>query len=141
VADLLTLANVLQMRGHVHKRGKTWSYVLDCGRDPATARPQQRTKGGFRTRKAAEDALSIALTSMSDGTYIPPDPQTVAEWVDRWLVSMAPKVRPSTLRDYRMGLTRVKDRLGQKRLQDLRPLDLEELYAALLESGHRPRRT
>ncbi|MGZ6977429.1 MAG: Arm DNA-binding domain-containing protein, partial [Acidimicrobiia bacterium] len=68
------------MRGHVHKRGKTWTYVLDCGRDPATGRRRQRTKGGFRTRKAAEDALSIALTSMNDGTYIAPDPQTVAEW-------------------------------------------------------------
>ena len=74
---------------------------------------------------------------MRNGTYISPDPQTVAEWVDRWLVAMAPKVRASTLRDYRMGLTRVKDRLCQKRLQELRPLDIEELYAALLESGHR----
>ncbi len=125
------------MRGHVHKRGKTWTYVVDAGRDSATGHRRQRTKGGFRTRKAAEDALSIALTAMNDGTYITPDPQTVAEWIDRWLVAMAPKVRSSTLRDYRMGLTRVKDRLGQKRLQDLRPLDVEELYAALLESGHR----
>ncbi len=125
------------MRGHVHKRGKTWTYVVDSGRDPATGRRRQRTKGGFRTRRAAEDALSIALTAMNDGSYISPDPQTVAEWVDRWLVSMAPKVRSSTLRDYRMGLTRVKDRLGQKRLQELRPLDVEELYASLLESGHR----
>lgn len=125
------------MRGHVHKRGRTWTYVLDSGRDAATGVRHQRTKGGFRTRKAAEDALSIALTAMNDGTYISPDPQTVAEWIDRWLPAMEPKVRASTFRDYKMGLTRVKDRLGKKRLQDLRPLDVEDFYTSLLKTGHR----
>jgi integrase len=40
------------MRGHVRKRGNTWSYVIDVGTDPATGRRRQRTKGGFPTRKA-----------------------------------------------------------------------------------------
>ena len=34
------------MRGHVHKRGSTWGYVVDVGRDPATGKRKQRTKGG-----------------------------------------------------------------------------------------------
>ncbi len=50
---------------------------------------------------------------------------------------MAPKIRSSTLRDYRNGLGRVADRLGHMPLQSLRPLDIEELYAALLRDGHR----
>jgi integrase len=65
------------------------------------------------------------------------DPQTVNEWVDRWLVSMEPKIRPATLREYRMGLGRVKDHLGYLKLQDLRPLHIEELYSTLLREGHR----
>ena len=81
--------------------------------------------------------MSVALTAMNDGTYISPDPQTVGEWIDRWLPAMEPKVRPSTFRDYKMGLTRVKDRLGKKRLQDLRPLDVEDFYTSLLKTGHR----
>ena len=125
------------MRGHVHKRGQTWTYVVDGGRDPATGRRRQRTKGGFRTKRLAEEALAAALQSMHDGSFVATDPQTVGEWIDRWLVAMAPKIRSSTLRDYRMGLTRVKDRLGHVRLQELRPLDVEELYASLLEDGHR----
>ncbi len=77
------------------------------------------------------------MSSLGEGTYISRDPQTVSEWIDRWLASMAPKVRPSTLRDYRVGLARVKERLGNVRLQELRPLDIEEMYAGLLENGHR----
>jgi integrase len=77
------------------------------------------------------------IGSVADGTYVAPDPQTVGEWIDRWLVTIAPKIRASTLRDYRNGLGRVKDRLGRIRLQALRPLDVEELYASLLADGHR----
>ncbi len=68
------------MRGHVHKRGRTWTYVMDAGRDPATGHRRQRTKGGFRTRRDAEDALAVAVSSVNDGTYIAKDPQTVGEW-------------------------------------------------------------
>ena len=50
---------------------------------------------------------------------------------------MKPKIRESTWRDYRNGLHRVSDRLGQVPLQSLRPLDVEELYADLLREGRR----
>lgn len=125
------------VRGHVHRRGKNWAYVVDVGRDPATGRRRQQTKSGFRTKRAAEDAMSDLIGSVNDGSYVAPDPRTVGEWIERWLVTIAPKIRPSTLRDYRNGLGRVTDRLGRIRLQALRPLDIEELYASLLADGHR----
>jgi integrase len=121
----------------VHWRGKTWAYVVDVGRDPGTGRRRQQTKGGFRTKRAAEDAMAELIRSVADGSYVAPDPQTLAQWIERWLVTIAPKVRSSTLRDSRTGLGRVTERLGHIRLQALRPLDIEEFYASLLEDGHR----
>jgi len=125
------------MQGHVLRRGTTWSYVVDVGRDPASGRRRQRTKGGFRTKKEAQQALAALIRTLGDGTYVARDPQTLDEWIQRWLGTMAPKVRSSTLRDYANGLNRVSERLGQMPLQSLRPLDVEELYAALLKSGGR----
>lgn len=125
------------MRGHVSKRGKTWGYVVDVGRDPATGRRRQRTKGGFKTRREADAALAELIRSVGTGTYVARDPQTLAEWTERWLATMAPKIRPSTLSDYRKSLAHVTQRIGEVRLQALRPLDVEELYATLLEEGHR----
>ena len=125
------------MRGHVHRRGATWTYVVDVGRDPATGRRRQQTKGGFRTKKDAERALGETMRSLDEGTHVARDPQTLGEWIERWLETMVPKVRASTLRDYRNGLQRVSDRLGSVQLQALRPLDLEELYADLLREGKR----
>jgi integrase len=111
--------------------------VVDVGPDPASGRRRQRTKGGFATKREAERALREVVGTLDEGTYVAPDPQTLGEWLDRWLDTMAPKIRESTLRDYRNGLRRVKDRLGKVPLQSLRPLDLEQFYASLLKEGRR----
>ena len=125
------------MRGHTHRRGTTWTYVVDCGRDPKTLKRKQLTKGGFASKKLAEAALAEVLQSLGAGTHVAPDPQTVGAWINGWLVTIAPKIRVSTLRDYRVGLERVKDRLGPIKLQELKPLDIELFYAQLLLDGHR----
>jgi integrase len=77
------------------------------------------------------------VRNLGDGSYVARDPRTLDEWITRWLKTMAPKVRSSTLRDYANGLARVTERLGQMPLQALRPLDIEELYASLLKDGRR----
>ncbi len=125
------------MRGHVYRRGSTWTYIVDCGRDPQTRVRKQLTKGGFASKKLAEAALAEVLQSLGAGTHVARDPQTVGEWIDSWLVTVAPKIRVSTLRDYRLGLERVKGRLGLIKLQELKPLDVELFYAQLLLDGHR----
>ena len=55
------------MRGSVVKRGNTWSYVVDVGRDPVSGRRRQRWKGGFATKREAERALGRALAAVGAG--------------------------------------------------------------------------
>jgi integrase len=125
------------MRGHVLRRGKSWSWIVDVGRDPATGKRRQEMKGGFPTRRDAERALAHVVSDLDTGTHVTRDPETVGEWIDRWLPTMAAKVRPSTYRDYGHCLERVVARFGHVRLQELTPLQIEEFYASLLRSGHR----
>jgi Arm DNA-binding domain len=49
------------MRGAVYKRGSTWTWHFDIDPDPLTGRRRQRTKGGYQTKKAAEQALADAI--------------------------------------------------------------------------------
>ena len=136
------------MRGHVRKRGTTWSYVIDVGRDPATRKRRQQWKGGFRTRKAAEAALAEAVGAVNAGTHVAPDPADRRR-VDRPLArddgAEDPRRRPCATTA--TGSRRVSDRLGHVKLQALQPLDVEELYASLLRkviataAGSRRRRS
>jgi nucleotide-binding universal stress UspA family protein len=45
--------------------------------------------------RATEMAETIG--ALSDGSYVAPDPLTLGERIERWLVTMAPKVRSSTV--------------------------------------------
>lgn len=48
------------MRGHIVKRGSTWSFVVDIGRDENGKR-KQKWFSGFKTKKEAEKALASII--------------------------------------------------------------------------------
>jgi hypothetical protein len=82
------------MRGHVYKRGKSWTCVFDEQADEHGKR-RQRSKGGFATRKEAQRFLTDTLARLDRGTYAAPSKLTVAEFLDHeWLPAVEPTVRP-----------------------------------------------
>jgi hypothetical protein len=88
------------MRGHVRKRGNSWTAIYDEGYDEDGKRVQ-RWKGGFGTRKEAQAALTRVLGSLGDGSYVQPSKVAVRDYlVDEWLPAIAGTVRPLTLTQY-----------------------------------------
>ncbi len=75
------------MRGHVFKRGSTWSFIHDVGRR-ADGRRQQTLKGGFATKREAQAALFESLSLVAKGIVQDPGRLTLREYlVDQWLPS------------------------------------------------------
>lgn len=123
------------MRGHVRKRGGTWAVVYDEGRDDG-GRRVQRWKGGYATRREAEEALTKILSSLAMGEYVRPTADTFGGFLDEWLEAIEAQVRPSTLASYRMMVDKhVKPRVGTVKLQKLTALKLNAAYAAMLRDG------
>ena len=90
------------MQGHVYKRGKSWTYVADAGRDPAPpARAARSSKGGFRTRKAAEAAMREYLHARESGQLTEHTSATVGEYLEQWLANQEPTARKTTFRGYK----------------------------------------
>lgn len=127
------------MTGHVRKRGATWAYVLDVGRDPETGKRRQRWRSGFPRRKDAQEALTKALGQLGDGTYAEPTRQTVAEYLlDEWLPARRSQVRDSTAGEYeRIIRTHIIPRIGGRRLQAVTPAMLNAMYGDLRATGGR----
>ncbi|MDP9335022.1 MAG: site-specific integrase [Actinomycetota bacterium] len=129
------------MRGSVVKRGDTWSYVVDVGRDPVSGRRRQRWKGGFATKREAEKALGRALAAAGAGEVADAGGLTVGAYFDQWLAGHAPSLKPSTAKSYHEVVQwYVQPRLGRVKLVDLNALLISSLYADLLASGGRRRR-
>ena len=79
------------MKGYIRKRGNTYSYTVDIGRDPATGKRKQKTKGGFKTKKAAQEALNALVYEVNKGVYVVDSKSTVREICEQWLDIMKPK--------------------------------------------------
>lgn len=136
------------MRGHVIKRGKKWSFVVDAPREEAVDDDgravrlrRQKWYSGYATKKAAEIAMTEILGSINKQAYVAPDKVTVAAYLAEWLQAQAREdIRPSTLASYRQLMeTYVIPRIGMHQLQSLSSAHIDALYTALLAGGRKQR--
>jgi integrase len=124
------------MRGSVVRRGDGYSVVVELERDPITGHRRQKWQSGYKTKREAERALSTAVASLHDGTYIEPTKQTLADFVTEWLAAIEPTLRPSTHYSYSRNLRlHVLPLLGSVQLRRVDAGMLNGLYAALLADG------
>jgi integrase len=122
------------VRGHVYRRGETWTYVVDVGHD-ATGRRRQTSKGGFPTKKEAQTALNVAINALQQGTYVEPTAITVDHFLrDRWLPAAKGTIRPTTYSSYEMHVRcYLAPAFGHLRLQQVTPLAINAFYGELLK--------
>ena len=121
-------------RGSVYRRGATWTAHVSWG---SGATKRQVKKGGYRTRKEAQAALTELLGSIDAGTFVTPSRLTLRRYLDDWLAGLATAGRrPTTIDRYgRMIGAYVSPRIGDVPLQQLSALELDRLYATLATEG------
>jgi len=127
------------MRGHVRKRGATWSVVIDVGRDD-DGRRRQKWQGGFRTKKDAERALVRSLQLSQSGGDPFPETITVRRYTERWLEHQQGRLRPHTLRRYRQVLRdHIVPVIGNLVLTRVRPAHVQLVLDGVAAKGLAPR--
>lgn len=128
------------MPGSTIKRGNTWSFYVDVGRDPKTGRRRRKWVSGFRTKRAAEIALSAFITKLESGADPFPKHLTLAQFVEHWLEHQRDRIRPRTLQRYKTLLTtHVTPEIGHLQLRQLRPAHIELCLTSLRAKGRAPR--
>jgi integrase len=130
------------MRGHIRRRGKSWCFVIEVGRDPETGKRQQRWKSGFDTREASEQALNKALGKLDAGADPFPSDITVSALVDRWLQHCATQDEPRyrTRARYEQLLRKdCLDMIGGHRLDRIRVAHCQAVLDAATGRGLKPR--
>jgi integrase len=126
------------MTGHIRRRGKrSFELKFDAGADPVTTKRRIRYASFKGTRRDAEIELARLVSENAAGAGIDPSKVTAAQFIDRWDRDWASvNVGPKSLERYREVLRLyVTPHVGPVRLQKLRPVHLNELYAKLLRGG------
>lgn len=118
-------------------KGSTWTYAFSV--TTATGR-RQITKGGFRTKRDAEDALTIELAEHGQGGAVKVEPSKMALTTylrDEWLPTLH-GLKPTTRQGYSdLAEAYVIPELGDERLCDLSPGQVAKFYDHLRTSGRR----
>ena len=124
------------MRGHVRKRGKKWSVVLDVGTGLRGKR-RQKWHSGFATKREAEAALTTLLGKLQNNSYVEPTRLTLGGFLTaEWLPAVQRSVRPLTHAGYERSVRiHIEPHLGDLLLQQVTPARLNGLYASLLDHG------
>lgn len=123
-------------KGSIKRRGASWTVVVDVGRDPTTGRRKQVTKGGFRTRRDAEQWNREQLGRLDRGEFVTPSRVTYGAFLADWLPAIRDTVRPSTWESYeRLCRRHLVPRLGHLPLQQFGPEHLNRAYADLRQGG------
>lgn len=124
------------MRGHVRKRGRTYTYWIELPNDPVSGARRQATKGGFRTKRECQDALTEVMELVRTGRFVHQSSRTVRAFLlDEWLPTVRPPaLRPSTWSTYRTHIEAyIVPALGGVSLQRLTPAQVSAFYASLRE--------
>lgn len=80
----------------VFKRGKTWTYVVDIGIDPATGKRRQKSKGGFARKKDAEIAAAEIKRQVMEQTFVKPKNALFEEVFNEWWENHITTIKQST---------------------------------------------
>lgn len=124
------------------QKGKYWYVVTYEGVDPVTGKAIRRWIGTGKTRKAeARTDLERILKELHAGVSLGDNP-TLLAWLDHWLdTDCRPRMldglmAENTYYSYEQNChLKIAPRIGGIRLRDLRPADLDSLYADLRQRG------
>jgi len=123
-----------RLRSGVIKRGKKWAYVIRVTDASGVSKP--RWVSGFNTEAEAKAARDKARVEANRGAFVERNDITVEQYLDLWLASHALEIKPKTIEDYRSLIARyVTPRIGDQRLQAIKPAMLSSFYATLLHGG------
>jgi integrase len=122
------------MKGHMRERSGGWELRVFAGRDSVTGRKRYLTRTVRGGKREAQRALAALIVEAGENGA--PRRGTLVELPEEWFAHAEPDFSPKTAAETRRILDRtVIPRLGDRRVDKLRPSDLDALYGELRTTG------
>jgi len=109
---------------YIYKRGKTYTYSVESGRDNHGKR-KKIIKGGFRTKKEAQQAAAKVETQCANGTFVFESGITAAEFAEEWYIQHAKSIKVSSSHNEKYQKDIFKNYFGEKPLKKISRKDFQ----------------
>lgn len=118
----------------IYKRGKTWSYSVDLGRDESGKR-KKKGKGGFRTQKEAKEAAAILEAELANGVFIDEKKITFGELANQWFAEHSKDIKPTTQLNYKYAIKRLLQYFDKSIARNITKIAYQRMLNDLFEQG------
>ena len=127
-------------RGHIRpKRKGVWQVRWEERRDPKTNKRIRRRKTVYGNKKDAERVLTAELKRIDAGRPVRQARLTLKAWLEEHFDELCKGLSPRTLHGYRAVIkTYVPKHLLRRKLEELSPSDLQELFNDMSQRGLSP---
>lgn len=126
------------MAGTITKKAEnTWLVRIFLGRD-TNGKTKHFNKTIHGNKSDAQKYLTSKLRDRDLGMFVTPSTETLDTFLGRWIDEVAKnKVRKRTLEGYESLLkSHITNKIGAKRLSDIRPYDIANLYGGMKTNGY-----
>lgn len=118
------------------KKNGTWSYTVSLGFNPSTNKYNQKSKGGFKTKKECKAAMTELENKINKGEYFEESKDTVEEYLKEWLKNIKHNVAEGTYEFYKDIVERVLiPALGMIKIDKLNVLQIQNFLISKLTDG------
>lgn len=102
-----------------NKKGFSWTYRIEAGRDPITGKRKQVTKSGFKTAKEARAAAQPVLNKLLLGENIIESDITFEEYAQQWLEEMRCHLKRPSIKNMVSCINTANKYFGKKKMKDI----------------------
>src|SRR5688572_7381929 len=119
--------------GYLRQRANgTWTMTIFLGKDEK-GKPRQLVRTSHGSKRDAQAEMARLVRERDQGIDLRPQTTTFKEVMDRWLKVRSPDLAPSTASTYETLLrVHVEPVIGRIKLQDLKPLHIENVKSGVL---------
>lgn len=118
------------MQGHIRKKDSGWQFTVELSKDPITGKRKQKSKGGFKTKKDCQIAMSEMMIEIEKGEYFETSNMTLRDYLLQWSEDYAKvNVAPKTYERYFDIINKyIIPKLGAVEINNLKPLHIQSFY-------------
>ena len=117
--DIMATQGKIRIYKREAKKGFTYTFCIEAGRNPKTGKRQRVTKSGFKTQKDARNAAQHLLNKLLIGKNIVESNITFAQYADEWLNEYKTGLKPHTIQSFESKIRTINKYLGNVKMRDI----------------------
>lgn len=122
------------------KRPNGWEVSVFLGRDPLTGKKLRKTKGGFKTKKEAQNYASQLNVDVQNGLNIVTNKILLKDFLTEWFNNhVVRNFSINTVTGYKTRIeTHINPYLGDMQLSKINSATIQKFYYSLIDKGLQP---